>query len=61
MKHARVVSGKAVDVRSDSPEGYFTPNIVAEFQNVPDEVEDGWILNGTWSAPPPIVPISAAT
>ena len=57
MKFARVVNNQAVDVRSDSPEGCFTPNIVAEFVQVPDEVMDKWVLNaGVWSAPPVIPP-----
>ena len=52
MKYARIQNTYAVDVRSDSPEGCYTPNIVAEFVEVPDEVMDGWILtNGTWAAP----------
>ena len=52
MKYARIQNTHAVDVRSDSPEGCYTPNIVTEFVEVPDEVMDGWILtNGTWAAP----------
>lgn len=52
MKYARIVNGIAVDVRTDSPEGFFTPGIVSEFVNVPDNVEDHWILTGTdWNAP----------
>ena len=52
MKYARIQNTYAVDVRSDSPEGCYTPNIVAEFVEVPDEVMDGWILtDGTWVAP----------
>jgi hypothetical protein len=52
MKYARIVNGAALDVRTESPEGCFTPNIVAEFVEVPDEVETGWTLNGgVWSAP----------
>lgn len=52
MKYARIVNGIAVDVRTESPEGFFTPNIVAEFIEVPEEVEDHWILlDDNWSAP----------
>ena len=52
MKYSRIPNNYAVDVRTDSPEGCFTPNIVAEFVEVPDDVQDGWILtNGNWSAP----------
>lgn len=52
MKHARIVNNQAVDVRTESPDGCFTPDIVAEFAEVPGEVENGWTLgNGVWSAP----------
>ena len=58
MKHARIVNNMAVDVRSEAPEGCFTPEIVAQFVEVPDEVENGWKLeSGTWSAPPAPAPI----
>lgn len=57
MKYARIVSDYAVDVRTESPEGCFTDNIVAEFVQVPDEVVDGWVLvGGLWSAPAAPVP-----
>jgi len=60
MKYARIVNQCAVDVRSISPENCFTENIVAEFQEVPDAVIDGWFLSGTvWSAPVPYVPTAA--
>ena len=53
MTHARIVNNTAVDVRAESPEGCFTPEIAAEFIEVTDEVENGWIMeNGIWSAPP---------
>lgn len=52
MKYARIVKSTAVDVRTESPEGCFTPDVVAEFVEVPDQVEDGWTLaGGKWSAP----------
>ena len=52
MKYARISNTYAVDVRTDSPEGCYTPNIVAEFVEVPDNVQDGWVLtDGNWSAP----------
>ena len=52
MKYARIINGIAVDVRTDSPEGVFTPEIAAEFVEIPDNVEDHWILTGTdWNAP----------
>ena len=59
MKYARVVNNIAVDTRATDPTGLFTPNIVAEFVQVPDDVQDGWTLaNGTWAAPvaAPVVP-----
>lgn len=53
MKYARIVNNTAVDVRTDSPEGYFTPDIAEQFISVPDEVEDGWLFTeGVWAAPP---------
>lgn len=60
MKYARIVNNTAVDVRTESPAGCFTPNIAAEFEEVPDQVENCWTLSGnTWSAPviPEPVPV----
>lgn len=53
MKYARIINNQAaIDVRTESPEGFFTPDIAAQFEQVPDTVEDGWIRNGeTWDAP----------
>lgn len=52
MKYARIVDNAAVDVRTESPAGCFTPNLVAEFVEVPDDVGNGWTLSGNvWSAP----------
>lgn len=57
MKYARIINSIAVDTRDTSPENYFTPNIVAEFVTVPDQVEDGWSkATGDWIAPPPVIP-----
>lgn len=61
MKFARIVNATAVDVRTESPEGFFTENVVAEFVAVPEQVEDGWALDaGVWKAPqtpePEVVP-----
>ena len=54
MKYARNVNNRAVDVRETDPEGHYTPNIVAEFSVVPDDVQDGWTLvGGVWTNPPP--------
>lgn len=53
MKYARIINGTAVDVRVESPEGFYTPNIAAEFEVVPDTVENGWTLvDEEWTAPP---------
>lgn len=52
MKYARIINGIAVDVRTESPDGCFTPEIVEEFVEIPDNVEAHWILTGTeWAAP----------
>ena len=57
MKYARVVADTAVDVRAEAPEGFFTPEVVAEFVEVPDQVEDGWlVVDGEWQAPTPPEP-----
>ena len=54
MKYARIVASTAVDVRTETPEGFFTPDVVAQFVEVPDQVQDGWMLKGgVWTAPPP--------
>ena len=61
MSYARIQNGIAVDVRSESPVGCFTDNIVAEFVTVPGEVQNGWLHdNGAFTAPPlPPVPTQA--
>lgn len=52
MKYARIINGIAIDVRAESPDGCFTPEIAAEFVEIPDNVQDHWILTGTeWAAP----------
>ena len=53
MKYARIQNGVVVDVRSTSPLGCFTDNIVVEFVDVPDEAKNGWTWDGTGFAPPP--------
>lgn len=56
MKYARIINSIAVDTRTETPVGFFTPNIAAEFTEVPDTVEDGWSnATGEWLAPPPVV------
>lgn len=55
MKYARIVNNTAVDTRSEPADGFFTPNIAAEFVEVPDFVSDGWSNEtGDWLAPPPL-------
>lgn len=52
MRYARIINQTAVDVREESPNGFFTHNIVAEFVVIPDQVENGWSLEGEdWTAP----------
>lgn len=56
MKYARIIGNVAVDVRDTDPDGYYAPNVAAEFQEVPDSVENGWLLDGeTWEAP--VIPV----
>ena len=58
MKYARITNNTAVDVRTDSPDGCYTPEVVAEFVQVSDDVENGWVLTGgAWAAPAPVVPV----
>lgn len=66
MKWARKVNNVAVDVRTENPEGFFTAQVVSEFINVPDEVQDHWFFNEetqTWLSeqPQPEVPVIEVT
>jgi hypothetical protein len=45
MKWARKVNNFAVDVRTTSPEGYYTEEVVAQFIIVPNEVEHMWFYD----------------
>ena len=50
---ARLINDVAVDV-STGPTNQFHPDIAAQFEQVPDEVQAGWIrTDGQWSAPEP--------
>lgn len=50
MKYARIIDTIAIDVRTESPKGFFVPEVVAEFVDVPDEVQDGWrVVDGVWT------------
>lgn len=52
MKFARVINNVAYDVRVDSPEGFFHPDVAAQFSEVPNTVLEGWVKAGTkWAAP----------
>ena len=53
---ARIVNGQAVDVTpAEDVATRFHPDVAAQFVDVPDGVENGWLQadDGTWSAPPP--------
>lgn len=42
MKHARVINEVAVDVVSGDPANFFTPDVAAQFVEVPDKVAPQW-------------------
>ena len=53
VNYARIISDVAVDVSND-PTNQFHPDIAAQFEPVPDEVQHGWIrTDGQWAAPAP--------
>lgn len=53
MNYARVINDVAVDVCTD-PATHFHPDIAKQFEQVPDNVNQGWIRkDGVWSAPEP--------
>lgn len=54
--YARIIQSVAVDV-SSTPSESFHPDIAAEFVEVPDKVDRGWVFSGgKWSAPAPPEP-----
>lgn len=55
--YARIRNNVVVDVSND-PASQFHPTIASEFEAVPDKVQRGWRRDedGTWSAPPEVVP-----
>ena len=57
MNYANIVNNIAVDV-SDDPATHYHPDIAAQFVEVPDEVQTGWVLggDGSWSAPVAVDP-----
>lgn len=46
-KYAIIINNVACNVRTEHPGGYFTPNIVEKFEEIPDHVKEGDIFNGT--------------
>ena len=58
-KQARIVDDVAVDVVSGDPAEMFHPDIAAQFEPIPDNVETGWRRDpqtDAWSAPAPVEP-----
>lgn len=61
MKYARIINNLVIETfipPAGVPiEECFTPEIVAQFESVPEEVEQNWIKqgDGTFVAPPPPV------
>ncbi|WP_293006922.1 hypothetical protein [Nitrosomonas sp.] len=50
-KFARLVNNVAVDVVDGDPAEYFHPDIAAQFEEVPNTVEAGWVFDDdVWSA-----------
>lgn len=50
--YARILDNVAVDISTD-PQAQFHVLVAAQFVEVPDAVEAGWIVTGgTWAAPP---------
>ena len=58
MKFARAISGVVVDVVTSDPAGVFHPDIAAQFVQVPEDVQPGWLLTegGDWTPPPVVSP-----
>lgn len=57
-KFARLVNNVAVDVIDGDPAEYFHPDIAAQFEEVPSNVEAGWVLsNDVWEAGEPPVAV----
>lgn len=54
--YARIINNVAVDISTD-PAAHFHPSIAAEFQLVPDNVQQGWrLIEGIWTEPAPVDP-----
>ena len=58
MNYARIIDNVAAEVVSFDPILNFTPEVAAMFSAVPEDVCQGWLLEGeTWVAPPVPVPV----
>lgn len=56
---ARIKNNVAIDVSTD-PHNHFHPDLAAEFEPVPADVQNGWVLSdGQWAAPAPVVIVPA--
>lgn len=58
-KQARIINDVAVDVVTGAPAEMFHPDIAAQFEPVPGNVETGWRRDpqtDVWSAPSPVEP-----
>lgn len=61
-RFARIIEAVAVDVVTQDPTALFHPEIAAQFEPVPDNVERGWHRTGTvWAAPATAATPAAAT
>lgn len=51
---ARIINGVAVDV-CPAPNEFFHPDVAAQFEPVPDDIEQHWeLVDGSWQAPAPL-------
>ena len=52
MKWARLTDNKVMEVIEFDPTGRFTDELVSQFVQCPDEVEQNWTyVEGIWNAP----------
>lgn len=57
MKYARIADGRASDVTELDPAEAFHPDLAAQFEPVPEHVENGAsLIDGEWINPPPAPP-----
>lgn len=56
MRYARLVNNVVVEVIDFNPQGCFTDEIVQQFAECPDNVEQGWTYdNDVWTPPLPSI------